>query len=181
MFINSSILSKIFKTNKKEIEAFCKHQLKKKIKFKYLKGLEREKVIIKILERIKLDTQIIASQGRTKKWNDGWDEALKLYKKTNSLTPKFYTARENKYFRLNGELIRSYSNLFEVKLVDIFRNWYFKKYLKKIDNIYEFGAGTGHNMVELSKIFPEKNLYASDFVSSSVDLLKLISRKKRLI
>ena len=57
MKINSSLLSKIFKTNKKEIEIFCKDQLKKKIIFEYLKGQERDKVIIKILERIKNDRQ----------------------------------------------------------------------------------------------------------------------------
>ena len=35
-------------------------------------------------------------------------------------------------------------------------------------------------MVELSKIYPDKNLYASDFVSTSVDLLKLVSKKKKI-
>ena len=180
MKINSSLLSKIFKTNKKEIEIFCKDQLKKKIIFEYLKGQERDKVIIKILERIKNDRQIIASKGRTKKWNSGWGEALNIYKKSESLTPKFYTARENKFFRLNGELIKSHTPNFEIEMVNLFRNWYFKKYFKNIENIYEFGAGTGHNMVELAKIFPNKKLFASDFVSSSVNLLKLVSKRRKI-
>jgi len=65
-------------------------------------------------------------------------------------------------------------------MINIFRNWYFKKYFSKTKNIYEFGAGTGHNLVELSKIFPEKKLYGSDFVKTSVDLLKLIAKTKRI-
>lgn len=180
MKINLKILSTIFRTNKNEINKFCSHLLKKKINFSYVKGLERDKVLIQILKRIRSDHQIIAGKGRTKKWHEGWGEALSLYKKSNSLTPKFYTARENKYFRLNGELIRSKSPNFEVDMVNLFRNWYFKKYFKNINNIYEFGAGTGHNMVELSKIFPDKNLYASDFVPTSVNLLKLVSKKKKM-
>ena len=180
MKINTKVLSTIFRTNKNEISKFCSHLLKKKLNFSYIKGLERDRVLIQILNRIKTDQQIIAGKGRTKKWHDGWGEALSLYKKSNSLTPKFYTARENKYFRLNGELIKSKSPNFEVDMVNLFRNWYFKKYFKNINNIYEFGAGTGHNMVELSKIYPDKNLYASDFVPTSVNLLKLVSRKKKM-
>lgn len=180
MRINSKILSTIFHTNKEEINKYCSHLLKKKISYSYIKGLERDKVLVQILKRIRTDQQIIAGKGRTKKWHEGWGEALSLYKKSNSLTPKFYTARENKYFRLNGELIKSNNPNFEVKMVDIFRNWYFKKYLTNINDIYEFGAGTGHNMVELSKIFPNKNLYASDFVKTSVNLLKLVSKKKKM-
>ncbi|WP_440908666.1 hypothetical protein [Candidatus Pelagibacter sp.] len=180
MKINIKILSELFKTNKSEIKNFCSHLVKKKIIFNYIKGEERDKVLVDILKRIRLDSQIIAGKGRTEKWHNGWGEALSLYKKSNSLTPKFYTARENKYFRLGGELIKSRSPNFEVEMVNIYRNWYFRKYLKNVENIYEFGAGTGHNMVELSKIFPNKKLYASDFVSTSVDLLKLVSKKKKL-
>ena len=33
-------------------------------------------------------------------------------------------------------------------------------------------------MVELSGVFPDKNLYASDFVPTSVNLLKLVSKKE---
>ena len=43
-------------------------------------------------------------------------------------------------------------------MLDIYRNWYFKKYFPKVDNIYEFGAGTGHNLVELSKIYQKNYL-----------------------
>ena len=124
MKINRKILSTIFHTNKNEINKFCSHLLKKKINFSYIKGLERDKVLIQILKRIRSDHQIIAAKGRTKKWHEGWGEALSLYKKSNSLTPKFYTARENKYFRLNGELIRSKSPNFEVNMVNLFRNRY---------------------------------------------------------
>jgi hypothetical protein len=66
--------------------------------------------------------------------------------------------------------------MFEIKMVKIFTNWYFKKYFYNVDNIYEFGAGTGYNLLELSKIYTEKKIDRSDFVQSSVNLLKLVAK-----
>jgi hypothetical protein len=183
MIISPNILSKLFKTNLAEIKKFCSNQLKKKILFRYLTQNEKNLVIIKIINRIIEDKQIIASKGRKKKWHDGWHEAFKSYSKTKdlkSLVPKFYTERENKIFRLGGNFIKVKNSMFEVIMGNIFRNWYFKKYFSSVKDVYEFGAGTGHNMVELSKIFPKKNLYASDFVKTSVDLLKLIAKKSKI-
>ena len=63
-------------------------------------------------------------------------------------------------------------------MIDIYRHWYFKKYFKNIENIYEFGAGSGHNLISLMKIFPQKKIFASDFSKNSVNLLKNISDYK---
>lgn len=185
MNIDSKILSKLFNTNKNEIEKFCNVLNFKKIRYYDLTREERDSVIIKILNRIKYDSQIIASKGRKKKWFNGWKENLELYSKNlddKFLLPKFYTARENKYFRLGGEIIRAEGSDFEIKMINVFRNWYFKKYFQKhnIKNIYEFGAGTGHNLTELAKIFPDKKLYGSDFVVSAVKLLKIVSKKNNI-
>ena len=185
MNINSKLLSKLFHTNKNEIDKFCNSLFYKRIRYYDLTREERDSVIIKILNRIKHDSQIIASKGRKKKWFDGWKENLDLYSKNlddKFLLPKFYTARENKYFRLGGEIVRAEESNFEIKMINIFRNWYFKKYLGKhnIKNIYEFGAGTGHNLTELAKIFPDKKLYGSDFVVSAVKLLKIVSKKNNI-
>jgi len=67
MIISPNILSKLFKTNLAEIKKFCSNQLKKKILFRYLTQNEKNLVIIKIINRIIEDKQIIASKGRKKK------------------------------------------------------------------------------------------------------------------
>ena len=183
MQINTKKLSTLFKTNKTEIQKFCSTQLRQKIEYQYLSIEERDLIVIKILERINEDKQIIASKGRKEKWLKGWEESLKTYSKNKSLkslVPKFYTARENKFFRLGGEFIKVKNPMFEVNMINIYRNWYFKKYFSKVKNIYEFGAGTGINLIELSKIFPKKKIYGSDFVKSAVDLLKLVSKNNDL-
>jgi len=183
MIVSPYILSQLFKTNLAEIKKFCSKQLKKKIQFRYLTQKEKDLVVIKIINKIVEDKQIIASKGRKQKWHNGWNEALKSYSKTKnfkSLVPKFYTARENKIFRLGGEFIKVKNPMFEINMVNIFRNWYFKKYFAKVKNIYEFGAGTGHNLLEVSEIFPEKKIYGSDFVKTAVDLLKLVAKRNKI-
>lgn len=183
MKLNSSILAKLFRTNVIEINKFCKNKLKNPLNFRYLNYKENNDLIITILNRIFSDTQIVGSRGRKNRWFRGWDQTFDDYKKNkniNSLLPKFYTARENKFFRLGGKFIKVKNQKFEIKILDIYRNWYFKKYFSKVDNIYEFGAGTGHNLVELSKIFPNKKLFGSDFVRSSIKILKLITKRKKV-
>jgi hypothetical protein len=183
MLVSAKNLSKLFNTDYKEIKLHCDHLLKKKLYFKYLRGFEKEKVVIDIIKRIFHDNKVVASKGRKKKWQDGWQESFAEYKKTKkelALIPKFYTARENKYFRLGGKLIQVKDRLFETKMINIHRNWYFKKYFSNVDSVYEFGAGTGFHLLEFAKIFPNKNLYGSDFVQSSVNLLKLISKRNNL-
>ena len=183
MLVSAKNLSKLFNTDYEEIKLHCDHLLKKKLYFKYLRGFEKEKVVIDIIKRIFHDNKIVASKGRKKKWQDGWQESFAEYKKTKkelALIPKFYTARENKYFRLGGKLIQVKDRLFETKMINIHRNWYFKKYFSNVDSVYEFGAGTGFHLLEFAKIFPNKNLYGSDFVQSSVNLLKLISKRNNL-
>jgi hypothetical protein len=181
MIINQKLLADLFKTNTKEINNFCKKQLAKKIQYRFLKRPERDSLVIKILQKILKDKQIINSPVRKKVWNNGWRETFNSYlknKNSRSLIPKYYTNRENKIFRLGGEFIKVKYPLFEVYMYNLYKHWYFKKYFYKIKNIYEFGAGAGINLLELSKIFPKKNLYGSDFVKSSIDLLKLIATRK---
>jgi hypothetical protein len=183
MLVSAKNLSKLFNADYKEIKLHCDHLLKKKLYFKYLRGFKKEKVVIDIIKRIFHDNKVVASKGRKKKWQDGWQESFAEYKKTKkelALIPKFYTARENKYFRLGGKLIQVKDRLFETKMINIHRNWYFKKYFSNVDSVYEFGAGTGFHLLEFAKIFPNKNLYGSDFVQSSVNLLKLISKRNNL-
>ena len=56
------------------------------------------------------------------------------------------------------------------------RSFLFNKYCKEIDYLYEFGAGTGFNLVHASSFRPELKLIGTDFVKSPVDLMNLVGR-----
>jgi len=152
---------------------------KKKI-LKIFKEKKLDKYITDTLKKISEETRIVTAKGRKKIWESGWRDIRNNFRKKKNiknLIPQFYSKRSNLYFRLNGKFIKS-SKSFEYKMIDIYRNWYFQKYFQNVENIYEFGAGSGHNLISLSKIFPKKKIFASDFSLNSVNLLKNISSYK---
>ena len=67
MLVSAKNLSKLFNTDYEEIKLHCDHLLKKKLYFKYLRGFEKEKVVIDIIKRIFHDNKVVASKGRKKK------------------------------------------------------------------------------------------------------------------
>jgi len=49
--------------------------------------------------------------------------------------------------------------------------------LENVDNIYEFGCGSGHNLEFLHKLYPAKKLVGLDWSQSAVDLVNLFSEE----
>ncbi len=162
-------------------------ELKNKIKslnFNYeLPTTEKtNEIVLDILKKIENDKQIIGAEDRTAVWFKGWDENLQMYKNNNysdkSLTPKF--VRTGNPVRLRQEYVLPEDDNFELNFIEVYRHWFIENYFKSFDNIYEFGCGTGFNLLSVNNIFPEKNLYGSDFVQSSVDLVNEIAKRKKI-
>tara|TARA_Y100000816_G_C26080794_1_gene569609 strand:+ start:148 stop:1086 length:939 start_codon:yes stop_codon:yes gene_type:complete len=168
-----------FGTSKNDFDDEIKKMINE-IDFSYYELSESEnlKTILEILKRIESDEQKIASKERENVWQKGWNENYTEFIKSNynldTLIPKFI--RPNQLIRLNRRFIKPANNLFEFDFFRVFRYWLFSKYFSEFDSIYEFGCGTGMNLVELSKLYPEKKLYGSDFVKSSVNLVNEIAK-----
>lgn len=147
------------------------------LRYSIIKGFEYEQLILQILKKIDEDNQIVGDPSRKKVWNDGWKENLDEFINSNynleKLVPKFIKPWQE--IRYNMVYIRSKNPNIELDYYRIFRQWLFKKYFTEYDNIYEFGCGTGFNLVSLAQLFPNKKLYGSDFVTSSIDILNKIS------
>ena len=65
---------------------------------------------------------------------------------------------ENKSIRLNQTYIRPVHPEFELNFVKVYRRWFLENYFYPFDNIYEFGCGTGFNLVAASEIFPNQSV-----------------------
>lgn len=142
-----------------------------------LRGASRDRVIIDVLSRIDADTQKIGSPERTDVWQKGWKEnldAFKAEKSISSLRPKYY--RPMNIMRWQGEYIQPHSSNFEVAYLKVFQQWLFS-YFAPYDNIYEFGCGSGINLCELTKLYPQKTIFGSDFVSASVELVGELAKQ----
>ena len=166
-----------FGTTVDDIPDECR-QLIDRTDFTYekLAGPKRDAVILEVLRKIESDQQVIGAKERQGVWEKGWSENLQEFVQSdcdlNSLVPKFI--RPNQVVRLDGDYILPSNSNFELDFYAVFRLWLFRKYLRDFEHIYEFGCGTGFNLVVLARLFPEKEFFGLDFVPSSVELVNKI-------
>ncbi|MDD5016143.1 MAG: class I SAM-dependent methyltransferase [Atribacterota bacterium] len=172
--------AKSFGVDKKEIIDFCGGILTK-LNFKYyicsLKN--RERIFLDIIK--KCDSQSFSVSGchRQNDWSRGWGEILQEFKESGGdlklLIPK--DIHGDRPLRYDGNYIISDSDHFEWDFSSVFRTWLFKKYFINYRNVYEFGCGSGHNLMLLAGIFPDKKFFGLDWAIESKKILEIVSKK----
>lgn len=141
-----------------------------KYNFQYRKSTqqERENFIKKILN-VLLDHSVErAGSSRKDQWEKGWKENLDEF----NLIPKYFG--KYKCIRWNQNFIIPLSKNFEENSLSIIQDWLFDKYLRKAKNIYEFGCGTGHNLLRIRNVNQNANLWGLDWTNSSQKLVDKI-------
>ena len=114
-------------------------------------------------------------------WEANWRENLDKFepKKNDSfLIPNFI--HNVSVLRFKGNYIMPITPNFEMRVVRILRTFLFEKFFANIDSLYEFGAGTGFNLVQFGEMFPDKKLFGYDWTDSSVKLISLAGKSKNL-
>jgi hypothetical protein len=168
-----------FGTTIEHISGDCQELINKTdFGFRILRGKERDTILLDVLKKIEYDQQIISAPGRQIVWEKGWEENLLDFVQSNynldKLLPKFI--RPAQVIRLAQNYIKPSNPNFELDYFSVFRCWLFDKYFKEFGTIYEFGCGTGFNLVELARHYPEKKLYGLDYANSSVNLVNEIGK-----
>jgi len=153
------------------------------LRFRPVVGVELENLILEVLHRIEADSQVVGAPERKERWQNGWSENLhELYSsgdENSSLVPKFI--RPGAPIRWMQRYVRTEDPLFELNYVKILRSWFANQFFSEFENIYEFGCGTGFNLLEISKIFPQKKFFGSDFVEASVEIVRTLASKHKPI
>jgi hypothetical protein len=143
-----------------------------------LSSEERDRLLILIIKKIQNDKQVIAGPDRKLAWQKGWAENLRLYKnshrKEEALIPKFLRAGQE--IRWKGHYYKTSDPNFELNYIDVLRSFVFQTYFSDLDNLYEFGAGTGFNLLHFSRLNRNLNLIGTDFVDSAVDLMNEVAK-----
>lgn len=155
-------------------------QIKDKIseldfRYEYMSKTESNDIILKVLKRI--DSGTLSKTGNKDVWEKGWSENLEMIKKTNdisSVIPKY--TNSSHVCRFNGEYIKTVSTNFEFNVLEIFRMWA-SQYLVSCENIFEFGSGSGQNLISLAKLFPNKKIHGLDWTESSIEIIDRINNK----
>lgn len=180
--LNCNDFAEIFGIPGKELHAGCRQViLDTDFRFRIAVGAEREKCFLRAYKTLYNDLKV-SGEHRKQDWEKGWRENLNEYVQndfdSNSLIPKF--VRQKEYIRFQGNYISPANPNFETAFVTVLRNFLFEKYFKTFNDICEFGCGTGHNLIHLAKLWPEKKLYGLDWAESACELIDTIAQNKQL-
>jgi SAM-dependent methyltransferase len=143
------------------------------MKYRELTKQEHEGALIQIISTL-LDPQIPYSGAhRKKQWEKGWAQ-----NSVKDITPKYF--EKYKVNRLNGRFVYALEKSYEQKMLYSVLDPIFMKYFHIIDNVYEFGCGTGHNLLRVKKYRKNINLIGLDWVRSSVSLVRKMGMEAHL-
>jgi len=133
-----------------------------------LSASEQETVLRQVEETLETPLEV-AGQHRKDRWEQGGSENLSEFIASghdlDALVPKF--VRPNQIVRLNGNYVEPSDPHFETGFVTVLRQWLFSTWFEHLDDVYEFGCGTAHNLVALARLFPEKSLHGLDWAPAS--------------
>lgn len=143
------------------------------LSYQEISSADRDACLIKIVNTLTDQFLVYSGEHRHEQWNKGWAENLQDYSEKNDIT-----AAKPKYFgkypinRFEQRFIKALSADFEVNILAILQYWLFDKYLKNYQHVYEFGCGTGHNLLRLRELNQQAELYGLDWAESSQQLIK---------
>jgi hypothetical protein len=107
-------------------------------------------------------------------WEKSWERNLESLDTTaKHFGSKFTFYLDEKFIRfsdINAEL--NFNRFLSICL--------FTKYFEGTDNIYEFGSGSGFNLITLSDIFPDKKLFGLDFSKNAIKIVNKVSEMNKL-
>ncbi len=161
-----------------KVSSFVSNKIQESdLKYSLQSKKQRDDVLLKVVKYLLSDDTVVAGSHRKNQWEDGWLENLNDYLKSrnlNSIVPKYFD--KYKIQRLNGEFIVPQSDNFEIGLVRIFQYIIFEKYFKESKNVYEFGAGTGHNLLRVREINKSAGLHSMEWAKSGVEIIKNVAK-----
>lgn len=156
---------------------FRNHFEEYNFEFESLSCSEKEYAILEILKALESDL-VMAGPNRREAWEKGWDQNLAAYSETKdlqSVVPKYFG--KYPYLRWKQEFIRPKSIDMESQLLSLIVHQLMDKYLGNSGCLYEFGCGTGSNLVGIRKYHPNAELVGLDWASSSQKLIKKIAKE----
>lgn len=151
-------------------------------RYESLTAAEREQEILRVLKRI--DSGDLTQVGAHRKniWEKGWEENLNAFAAKqfapDTLIPRFL--RPEPIVRWRGEFVRSLNPRFEFYYHDVLRQWLFLRYMTEAETIYEFGSGSGYNLVALAELQPRMRFVGLDWAESAVNLINQVGQIHRL-
>lgn len=123
---------------------------------------DKKKIIKEFLIK---DSFVYSGNHRLADWNSGWDEnglEFENTKNPGALIPKYFGKFDT--IRLDGSFRKILKKETELHTLRVLQRYLYEKYCNGYKNFYEFGCGTGHNLLELSRMANnEVEIYGFDW------------------
>jgi trans-aconitate methyltransferase len=160
-----------FKASKNFISNFHRFDFE----YTQLNEEDTREVTLKILVELEREIEA-AGPHRLDQWEKGWGENLTEFNTSNkidSLAPKYFS----KYpiIRWRQNFISPRSSTMEQDGLKLIIQWLVEEYAKDCSSLYEFGCGTGSNLVWIRELMPDIELTGLDWARSSQEIIDLVS------
>lgn len=148
--------------------------------FKYYEtsNEESDECTLRIVKTLLEGKTIQSGEHRISQWENGWVENLNnLQNDSNlvSIIPKYFS--KFNILRWHQKFIKPVSENFELNMLRIILDWLIDKYMRDAENIYEFGCGTGHHLINVRTVNPKCNLFGLDWVESSQRIIETFAKQ----
>lgn len=153
-----------------------------KILYRSLTEVERDQVILNVCHTLARSDLQKTGTHRQSIWELAWKAQVEKSSSKkfsrDSLIPDFMSVTP--IVRFQGRYIRPEHPQFEFLLFDVFRSWLFKRYCRNAPVLYEFGCGSGFNLVALCDVNPNIQMIGLDWAEHSLALVKEIASTQQL-
>jgi SAM-dependent methyltransferase len=136
----------------------------------------RDRIILQVLQHIDSDKATRVGEHRADIWESCWSDSLKRFVSAghdaDKLVPDFISPGNP--IRLNRDYVIPRSPRYEVGFLRVCRAFLFDRYFARAKSVYEFGCGSGYNLVALSQQLPGRKLYGLDWSKSANRTVSLL-------
>jgi SAM-dependent methyltransferase len=142
----------------------------------------RDEIVLRVLKHIDSDQPTRVGPHRHDIWERCWSENLESFVSGGhdfeKLVPKFI--KPGQPMRLNRNYVFPRNPQFELDFFQVCRAFLFDRYFADAKSVYEFGCGSGFNLVALSQQFPQIRLYGLDWSKSSYEMVDMLAKSHGL-
>jgi len=146
--------------------------------FRSLTSFEKDESLVRILG-ILLSELPRAGVNRNEDWESGWGQILLDFERKSdetALIPQYF----NKFnsVRWRQKLVAPVNKNMESWMLGFILDWISDEFLGDFSTIYEFGAGTGHNLLRFRKRHDLTTLWGLDWTKSSQEIIQQIATRR---
>jgi hypothetical protein len=161
----------------KASESFINRHKSTNLNFAKLNNEENSKALLEIEKTLNSEL-VLSGSHRQNSWESGWGQNLDEYedsKDLEAIKPKYFG--KFPLIRWKQMLVKPESRNMESDLLALLIQSVVEKHSGGIENLYEFGCGTGNNLVNIRSFNKDFKLYGLDWVESSQKIVRMIAEQ----